>query len=109
MVLFEQLMQGESIEIEMDDEMICSQLGKKAHIYFKDYQLEPKDKSKDAIIIEFKVLNLRKEKDLGECVANALKQIEDNNYAAELIEKGFQEERIRKYGFAFEGQRVLIG
>ena len=32
-----------------------------------------------------------------------------NNYAAELIEKGFQEERIRKYGFAFEGQRVLIG
>ena len=74
-----------------------------------DIRLEPKDKNKDAIIIEFKVLNLRREKGLEECVANALKQIEDNNYAAELIEKGFQEERIRKYGFAFEGQRVLIG
>ena len=74
-----------------------------------DIRLEPKDKSKDAIIIEFKVLSQRREKDLEECVASALKQIEDNNYAAELIEKGFQEERIRKYGFAFEGQRVLIG
>lgn len=74
-----------------------------------DIRLEPKDKSKDAIIIEFKVLSQRREKDLEECVANALKQIEDNNYAAELIEKGFPRERIRKYGFAFEGQRVLIG
>ncbi len=74
-----------------------------------DIRLEPKDKSKDAIIIEFKVFHPKREKNLEECVTNALKQIEDNKYAAELIEKGFPEERIRKYGFAFEGQRVLIG
>ena len=34
-------------------------------------------------------LNLRKEKVLEECVANALKQVKENNYAAELIEKEF--------------------
>ena len=39
----------------------------------------------------------------------ALKQIEEKNYEAELAALGFARENIRKYGFAFEGKRVLIG
>lgn len=36
-------------------------------------------------------------------------QIEEKQYEAELIAEGFQVEPIRKYGFAFQGKRCLIG
>lgn len=35
--------------------------------------------------------------------------IEKKQYAAALLEKGIPAERIKKYGFAFEGKNVLIG
>ena len=74
-----------------------------------DIMLEPFDKSKNAIIIEFKVRNEKKEKSLEETVQTALKQIEAKQYEANLITKGFPTEKIKKYGFAFEGKEVLIG
>jgi hypothetical protein len=75
-----------------------------------DIMLEPLDKEKhDGIIIEFKVFNKRKEKNIEETVGVALQQIEDKNYAQTLIDKGVKPERIRKYGFAFQGKTVEIG
>lgn len=74
-----------------------------------DVVLEPCDRQDPAIILEFKVLNPGKEKALEETVKAALKQIEEKKYAADLERKGIDPGRIRKYGFAFEGKKVLIG
>ncbi len=75
-----------------------------------DVVLVPADKVKDfAYIIEFKVRKLKKEKDLAETVANALLQIREKQYDTQLIADGFSPERIMKYGFAFEGKKILIG
>jgi hypothetical protein len=75
-----------------------------------DIMMEPLDKEKyDGIIIEFKVFNKRREKNLQETVASALEQIEKMNYAQSLIDRGVNPERIRRYGFAFEGKKVEIG
>ena len=81
-----------------------------------DIMLEPIDKN-DAkyqgrvlpgIVIEFKVINPRKESTLEETVEAALKQIEEKNYDAELIKRGVKQENIHHYGFAFRGKEVLI-
>ena len=74
-----------------------------------DVMLEPVSEQDDAIIIEFKVFNSRKEKSLEDTLENALQQIQDKKYEATLQAKGIPAERIRKYGFAFEGKNVLIG
>ena len=74
-----------------------------------DIMLEPKDAlNDDGIIIEFKVLDDSEEKTLHDTANNAIKQITDMNYAAELMEKGLLAERIHFYGFAFQGKNVLI-
>lgn len=75
-----------------------------------DVMLTPVDKERDcAYIIEFKVHKPSKEKNLAETVVNALKQIEEKQYEAELLSAGFVPEQIRRYGFAFQGKECLIG
>lgn len=74
-----------------------------------DVMLEAKDQQKDSFILEFKVHNKKKENTLEDTVEAALKQIEEKQYEAELISRGVKREKIRKYGFAFEGKNVLIG
>ena len=75
-----------------------------------DVMLEPRHADVDAaIILEFKVFDKYGEKSLEETVQSALQQIEDKQYAAALEAKGLAANRIRKYGFAFEGKNVLIG
>lgn len=74
-----------------------------------DIMLEPKEKNQDAFIIEFKVIHAKRKETLEEGVRLALKQIEDKQYETVLRSRGIPVERIKKYGFAFEGSRVLIG
>ncbi len=74
-----------------------------------DVLMEPLQEQLDAIVMEFKVQNPGKEDSLERTVENALRQIEEKNYDAELLTRGITKERIRHYGFAFCGKRVLIG
>ncbi len=76
-----------------------------------DIMLEPIDKSNEklpGIVIEFKVINLKKETTLKDTVEAALEQIEEKKYDAELIKRGVKKENIHHYGFAFKGKEVLI-
>ena len=63
-----------------------------------DVMIEPLDRSGKAFIFEFE-----------DTLANAHTQIEEKQYEAELIAEGFAPEQIRKYGFAFQGKKCLIG
>ena len=74
-----------------------------------DVVMEPLKADLDAIVMEFKVQNITKEKSLEQTVENALRQIEEKEYDTELLARGIKKERIRHYGFAFRGKKVLIG
>lgn len=74
-----------------------------------DVMLEPLRDKDDAIILEFKVRNQDDEETLADTVQAALDQIDRKAYSTSLEAKGIALDRIRKYGFAFEGKTVLIG
>lgn len=74
-----------------------------------DVLLDPVDPRDDGIILEFKVHDSNIEQDLEATVDAAIQQVIGQKYAACLEAKGICRDRIRVYGFAFEGKKVLIG
>ena len=77
-----------------------------------DIMMVPKDiknKKLPAIVIEFKVYDSEDEKQLKDTVRAAHRQIEEKRYDDEIIQLGIEKDRIKHYGFAFEGKKVLIG
>lgn len=73
-----------------------------------DVMMEPKKETGNAVIMEFKVRNPDEERTMEDTADAALRQIEERCYEANLENRGIPRERIRKYGFAFEGKKVLI-
>lgn len=51
----------------------------------------------------------KEEYELSDTVREALRRIEEKEYEAALVARGIPGERIRKYGFAFCGKKILIG
>ena len=75
-----------------------------------DVMLEPRNPDKDpAVLMEFKVRNKRRENSLEDTLQAAKKQIEEKQYAIQLLERGIPREKIYSYGFVFDGKKVLIG
>ena len=71
-----------------------------------DIMLEPKDKSGNSFIMEFKVYKEDKEKTIEETIENAKKQIEEKGYENNLRERGFK--NITKIVYAFYGKEVKM-
>ena len=92
--------------VEISDRyLICS--NRESGFGRYDVLLEPLNKEDDGIILEFKVYNPGEENTLQDTVQAAKKQMEEKKYEQQLINCGVS--RVRKYGFAFEGKKVLIG
>ena len=73
-----------------------------------DIMMKAVDARQSSCIIEFKVFDPKRDKDLEECADKALRQIEEKCYVTELLADGIDAADIKKYGFAFEGKTVLI-
>ncbi len=94
--------------VDLDDRYIITS-NRESEFGRYDVMLEPRFDKDDAILLEFKVHDPEYEDTLADTVQEALAQIDQKKYSALLESKGIAPERIRKYGFAFEGKSVLIG
>ena len=71
-----------------------------------DIMLEPKEKTGNSFIMEFKVLENKEEKTIEDTIKNAKQQIEEKKYEESLKERGFT--NITKMVFAFCGKEVKM-
>ncbi len=137
-IAMEDLLKGKAVHAEIDEQIIFQQLDNNERAIFSlllasgclrvelrgryvlssnresgfgryDVMMEPLNDEDAAIILEFKVFDPDEEKTMEDTVRAALAQIEEKRYGVSLEERGISSERIRKYGFAFCGKKVLIG
>ena len=71
-----------------------------------DIMLEPKDKTGNSFIMEFKLLEDMEEETIEQTLENAKKQIEEKKYEQNLKERGFT--NITKIVFAFKSKDVKM-
>lgn len=71
-----------------------------------DIMLEPKDKTANSFIMEFKILEDKEEKTIEDTIKNAKQQIKEKRYEENLQERGFT--NITKMVFAFKGKEVKM-
>ena len=71
-----------------------------------DIMLEPKVKSGNCFIMEFKAVNGLRENTIEEAIENAKKQIEEKGYESNLKERGYT--NITKMVFAFKGKECKM-
>ena len=71
-----------------------------------DVMIQPHDTTKIGIVIEFKKVDTYDQETLEQAAANALVQINEKNYAQEMIARGIS--TVRAVGIAFDGKKVLI-
>ena len=67
-----------------------------------------KDSNEKDVVIEFNVINNKKEKCLEETCINALRQIKEKYYINDLLKREVAPSNIYVYGFAFQGKEVVI-
>ncbi len=71
-----------------------------------DVMVIPKNPKNRGIIIEFKKVDKKKGDSLKKAVEQALTQIEEKKYEAEMQARGIQ--NIIKLGIAFDGKKTLV-
>ena len=88
----ESLLKGESFCTMLDEQVVFDQLDAEAGHSGKDAAIWSLLLASGYLKVEY-----------------TLRQIEEKVYQENLVAKGIPRERIRKYGFAFCGKKVLIG
>lgn len=73
-----------------------------------DVAMIPAEPHLPAIVMEFKVHDPAREATLHDTARAALRQIRDRDYDRGILTRGVDQGRIRHYGFAFAGKKVLI-